>query len=165
MFDGTGGTWRHRESEPPVTHFCFESGSLWESRAATKSFTFRAAAASLRQWTLKVFRVDHFVGVRFWNYKVLIVSLLKKSPVQTRSSAHLWVKRRAVFSGLCERCEETVTVAEQTKKRPMTADEENETEVRFKNTPAITDYCHRRRGRRNKMKIFEIKTSSLLLRF
>ncbi len=39
------------------------------------------------------------------------------------------------------------TMTEQTKKRWMTTDDETETEVSSKNTPAITDYRHRCRER------------------
>ncbi len=48
-------------------------------------------------------------------------------------------------------------MGEQTKKRSMTTDDETETEteVRSRNTPAITEYRHRRREE-NEMKIFKI---------
>ncbi len=84
-------------------------------------------------------------------HKRLTVRLLTQ---QTRSAAHLCVKRRAVFSGLCWRCEWTVTVAKQTKKRSVTTDDETETEteVSSKNIPAIIDYrhpCHERQRNEN----------------
>ncbi len=52
-------------------------------------------------------------------------------------------------------------MAEQTKKRSMTTDEETETEteVRSKNTPAITTYAIGA-TKENEMKIFEIITLS-----
>ncbi len=40
-------------------------------------------------------------------------------------------------------------MAEKTKKRSMTTDNEIETEVRSKNTPAITVYCHERQQNLN----------------